>query len=113
MPRLVLNFNQTSFFYFYRESPAIYISKYLLDEGAKLNIFDPKVSKEQIMFELSNAQSSLPYEKIKENVHVYDENILEACKQSHAIVVCTEWDMFKVIQFLKLNFILSNLNRIN
>lgn len=26
-----------------RESPAIYICKYLLDEGANLHIYDPKV----------------------------------------------------------------------
>jgi UDPglucose 6-dehydrogenase len=26
-----------------RESPAIYISKYLLEEGANLHIYDPKV----------------------------------------------------------------------
>lgn len=27
-----------------RESPAIYVSKHLLDEGANLSIYDPKVS---------------------------------------------------------------------
>jgi UDPglucose 6-dehydrogenase len=27
-----------------RESPAIYVAKYLLEEGANLQIFDPKVS---------------------------------------------------------------------
>jgi len=27
-----------------RESPAIHVAKTLLDEGAKLNIYDPKVS---------------------------------------------------------------------
>ena len=26
-----------------RESPAIYVSKHLLDEGANLSIYDPKV----------------------------------------------------------------------
>jgi len=26
-----------------RESPAIYVSKYLLEEGAKLHVYDPKV----------------------------------------------------------------------
>lgn len=28
-----------------RASPAIYVAKTLLDEGAKLNIYDPKVSR--------------------------------------------------------------------
>lgn len=83
----------------YRESSAIYISNYLLNEGAQLNIFDPKVTKEQIMFALSNVQSNLPFEKIKDNVQIFDDNILKACEQSHAIVICTEWDMFQVFNF--------------
>lgn len=36
-----------------RESSSIYISKYLMDEGAKLHIYDPKVLKEQIVLDLS------------------------------------------------------------
>lgn len=39
---------------FSRESSSIYISKYLMDEGAKLHIYDPKVPKEQIIFDLSH-----------------------------------------------------------
>jgi len=36
-----------------RESPAIYISKHILDEGASLSIYDPKVSSDQIKMDLS------------------------------------------------------------
>ena len=36
-----------------RESPAIYISKHILDEGATLSIYDPKVSSDQIKMDLS------------------------------------------------------------
>lgn len=39
-------------YYYFRESSAIYVSKYLLDEGAKLVIYDPKVPKNQILHEL-------------------------------------------------------------
>lgn len=41
-----------------RESSSIYISKYLMDEGAKLFIFDPKVLKEQIIHDLSQPNIS-------------------------------------------------------
>lgn len=41
-----------------RESSSIYISKYLLDEGAKLFIYDPKVLKEQIIHDLSQPNIS-------------------------------------------------------
>ena len=35
-----------------RESSTIYVSKYLLDEGAKLHIYDPKVNPKQIRSDL-------------------------------------------------------------
>lgn len=60
-----------------------------------MNIVDPKVEEEQIYLELSNSQSNFPLEKIKQKTRIFSDNALEACKQSHAIVVCTEWDIFK------------------
>ena len=33
----------------FRESATIYICKYLMDEGAKIHIYDPKVEHEQII----------------------------------------------------------------
>jgi UDPglucose 6-dehydrogenase len=35
-----------------RESSSIYVAKHLLDENAQLAIYDPKVTKEQIIAEL-------------------------------------------------------------
>jgi UDPglucose 6-dehydrogenase len=78
-----------------RESSAIYICKYLLDEGAIINILDPKVEKDQIFFELSNVPSSLPIDLIKKRINVFSDNYVQACEQSHAVIVCTEWDCFK------------------
>jgi UDPglucose 6-dehydrogenase len=93
------------------------VSKLLLEEGADLNIFDPKVESEQIMLELSNSQSSLSYDVIKKRVKLYSKNILDACHQSHALVVCTEWDMFKVTGWrlaldLEILYILSKISLI-
>lgn len=82
-----------------RESASIDVSKYLLDEGAYLRIFDPKVQRTQAYLELSNPQLNLPYELIKSNTEFFNENILEACRKSHAIVVCTEWDLFKDVNY--------------
>lgn len=82
-----------------RESSAIYVSKLLLDEGANLNIVDPKVEEEQIYLELSNPQFNLPIDKIKRKIRLFSDDVLEACKQSHAIVICTEWDIFRVCFF--------------
>lgn len=41
-------------FFSFRESSSIYISKYLMDEGAHLHIYDPKVPREQIVVDLSH-----------------------------------------------------------
>ena len=38
-----------------RESAAIYISRHLLDEGAQLSIYDPKVTQAQIFMDLFHA----------------------------------------------------------
>ena len=85
-----------------RESAAIYISKFLLDEGAFLNILDPKVEEEQLWFEMSNPQLNLTLDMVKKKVKLYSDDVYEACKQSHAIVVCTEWDQFKEYDYKKI-----------
>lgn len=51
MPFLSL---ETLIFFSFRESSSIYISKYLMDEGAHLHIYDPKVPREQIVVDLSH-----------------------------------------------------------
>lgn len=42
----------------FRESSSIYISRYLLEEGACLHIYDPKVKAEQIMQDLTKPTPS-------------------------------------------------------
>jgi UDPglucose 6-dehydrogenase len=87
----------------FRESAAIYLSKYLLDEGANLVIYDPQVEDSQIIFELSNPQLNLTIESVKQKVTMV-HNPYEACNNSHAIVICTEWDEFKVTIIPKILF---------
>ena len=67
----------------------------MIDEGAHLHIFDPQVDKKQIIFELSNLKLNLSQEIIKKQVTIAND-LIEACNQSHALVICTEWDEFKV-----------------
>uniref|UniRef100_A0A3Q1EPS5 UDP-glucose 6-dehydrogenase n=1 Tax=Acanthochromis polyacanthus TaxID=80966 RepID=A0A3Q1EPS5_9TELE len=85
-----------------RESSSIYISKYLMDEGAKLFIYDPKVLKEQIIHDLSqpNISEDNP-ERVSELVTVTSDPY-EACQSAHALVICTEWDMFKELDYEKI-----------
>ncbi|XP_010178523.1 PREDICTED: UDP-glucose 6-dehydrogenase isoform X2 [Mesitornis unicolor] len=80
-----------------RESSSIYISKYLMDEGAKLHIYDPKVPKEQIILDLSHPGVSED-NQVSRLVTV-SKDPYEACDGAHALVICTEWDMFKDLDY--------------
>jgi UDPglucose 6-dehydrogenase len=76
-----------------RESAAIYVADHLLRENAKLCIYDPKVTKEQILRDLNYLNTRTPEEN-EAMIEVLNDPY-EACKDSHAIAVLTEWDEFK------------------
>ncbi len=79
-----------------RESPAISISKNLINEGAMLHIYDPKVSRLQIEEELGiKSHETLDAKK----GWFFSENINEAITGVDAIVIITEWDEFKDIKW--------------
>ncbi len=79
-----------------RESPAISISKNLINEGAILHIYDPKVSNLQIEEELgTKSQESFNAKK----GWFFSENINDAISGADAIVIITEWEEFKNIKW--------------
>ncbi|KAK7929446.1 hypothetical protein WMY93_005841 [Mugilogobius chulae] len=64
-----------------RESSSIYISKYLMDEAQHFR----RQSRESVPL---GDSTSDPY---------------EACQSAHALVICTEWDMFKELDYEKIH----------
>ena len=74
-----------------RESAAIYIAKDLLEEKAQLAIYDPKVSESQIYKDLGYSTES-------EQLTVC-EDPYEAAKGAYAVLILTEWDSFKELDF--------------
>lgn len=84
-----------------RESSAIYVAKYLMDEGAQLVIYDPKVSLQQIFRDLQHPTITDCPEKVEKLVKVTSDPY-EACDCSHAIAICTEWDEFKALDYQRL-----------
>ncbi|XP_058124610.1 UDP-glucose 6-dehydrogenase isoform X1 [Anopheles ziemanni] len=78
-----------------RETPAIAVCKTLLDEGAQLNIYDPKVEPEQIMADLTHPKVTDSPEYVKRAVQIFADPY-DAVRGTHALVVCTEWDEFVV-----------------
>ena len=76
-----------------RETPAITICQNLLKEQALLSICDPKVIKSDILRDLQNFSSDL----IDVQVDPY-----VAAKDSHAIVILTDWESFKNLDYKRL-----------
>ncbi|WP_298119847.1 UDP-glucose 6-dehydrogenase [Flavobacterium sp.] len=83
-----------------RESAAIYVADDLINEQAKIAVYDPKVSYNQVISDLNYLESRKP-EKNEKFTKSFD-NPYEACKDSHAIAVLTEWDEFKEYDWQKI-----------
>ncbi len=83
-----------------RESAAIYVADYLLNEQAEVMVYDPKVKTEQIYADLDylNTRSS---EENRARVKVVNTPY-EATKDSHAVAVLTEWDEFIALDWKKI-----------
>ncbi|GAA3565934.1 UDP-glucose 6-dehydrogenase [Snuella lapsa] len=83
-----------------RESPAIKVADNLLSEQASIAVYDPKVVEERIYADLDylNTRSE---EANRTLLHV-SKDPYEACKDSHAIAVLTEWDEFKIYDWQKI-----------
>jgi UDPglucose 6-dehydrogenase len=76
-----------------RESPAINVAEYLIQEQAKIAVFDPKVRKTQIHFDL-NYLGTIDSTDIENSVETFQDPY-ETCKDAHAIAILTEWDEFR------------------
>ena len=76
-----------------RSAPAIDIMKMLQGEGAKVKAYDPKA--------MDHAKKILP------NVD-FCKNIYDVARGSDALVVITEWDSFKKIDFAKIKKIMRH-----
>lgn len=78
-----------------RETPALTVCKTLLEEGAKLDIYDPKVDESQILEDLTHPSITSSPEHVRKVVKIHHDPY-EAVKGTYAIVLCTEWDEFVV-----------------
>lgn len=76
-----------------RESPAVYVCRDFLEEQANLAIYDPKVSEETILRDLGPANAG--------RIQVCGDPY-EAARGAHAVVVLTEWDCFRELDYRKI-----------
>ncbi|GAA0737314.1 UDP-glucose/GDP-mannose dehydrogenase family protein [Gaetbulibacter jejuensis] len=71
-----------------REAPSIYVMEKLLAGGAKLNVFDPEA--------MPNIKR-----KFGDTLN-YANNMYDATKDVDALIICTEWSIFRTPDFNKL-----------
>ena len=86
-----------------RESAAIHVCHNLLEERARLVIYDPRVDESQIRSDLKMAFSDVngvlsdKHEQLIETNVTIAQDAYVAANEAHAIVVLTEWDEFKQV----------------
>lgn len=76
-----------------REAPALRLARALLEEGANVHVFDP--------IAMANAKRELQGTRLR-----YATNALRAVTGADALVVCTEWDEFRVMDLGQLKKIM-------
>jgi len=73
-----------------RETPALTVCHMLMQDGAVVHVYDPKVKKEDALLEFK--YHGMP---VDESKLVFESSPAAAVDGAHAIVVLTEWDEFK------------------
>ena len=80
-----------------RESAAIYIADALIEERAHITVFDPKVTRAQMLNDL-NQLGTRALEENEQYLTVSNDPY-QASDAAHAIALLTEWDQFKTLDY--------------
>lgn len=80
-----------------RESAAIYIADALIEERAHIMVFDPKVTRAQMLNDL-NQLGTRTLEENEQYLTVSNDPY-QASDAAHAIALLTEWDQFKTLDY--------------
>ena len=77
-----------------REAPALYIIDSLLQSGANISVFDPEA--------IANVKR-----KLGDSIE-YASNMYDALINADALIICTEWSIFRTPDFSKLKTLMKN-----
>ncbi len=77
-----------------REAPSIYLMKALLNKGAILTVYDPEA--------IPNIKKRFG------DTLIYKNNMYETIENADALVICTEWSIFRTLNYKKLKKALIN-----
>jgi UDPglucose 6-dehydrogenase len=73
-----------------RETPALTVCNMLMQDGAIVHVYDPKVQRPAAIEEFAIHDI-----KVKDEQFIFADSPADAVKDAHAIVVLTEWEEFK------------------
>ena len=77
-----------------REAPSLVIIDALLNEGCHISAFDPEA--------MPNVRN-----KVGDKIN-YADNMYDVLKEADALVICTEWSIFRTPDFNKMNSLMNN-----
>lgn len=86
-----------------RETPSMYVLHDLIQEEARVHIYDPQVKRSDMMAEFDNTCGVNV-----ENTPKLDQLVVtatdpyEACNGAHALLILTDWDEFKDVDYQKI-----------
>jgi UDPglucose 6-dehydrogenase len=84
-----------------RESPAISVAHYLIEEQAKIHIYDPQVEDDQIRHDFDEYHVLSAGTKFDDYVRIATDPYT-CVRNAHSIAVLTEWDQFKSYDYKKM-----------
>merc|ERR1711976_222391 len=73
-----------------RETPAVTVCHMLMEDGAYVHVYDPKVDREDALTEFKYHNMDVDPNRL-----IFTKSAEEAVDGAHALVILTEWDEFK------------------
>jgi len=77
-----------------RETPALTVCDMLMQDGAVVHVYDPKVTRADALREFGYHGT-----EVKDNLFVFSDSAEDAVNGADAIVVLTEWEEFKTYDY--------------
>jgi len=86
-----------------RETAAAFVARDLIEEDARVHVYDPQVSRETMMTEFKYTLNLTEQTKPGfSDLVVTSPDPYSAAEGAHAIAVVTEWDEFKTLDYQKI-----------
>merc|ERR1711971_472114 len=77
-----------------RETPAPTVCDMLMQDGAIVHVYDPKVTKKEALKEFGYRRT-----EVKDDLFIFADSPTEAVTGADAIVILTEWEEFKTYDY--------------